>query len=182
MLELFKRGYGDFHIIGFSLGGVIAGIIGRCVKNLSHGRYEIQRITGIDAGRLPPFFTSIKELNPNDARFVDTIHGESSLFGSSSAVGHANFLINNGQKFPECNAGNFLLDAVCSHLTTPMLFAESVRNKNPRLFIAQKYSNYEDYKYNQCTQQASPVGLYVDESSRGNYFLDISLKPKNTNH
>jgi hypothetical protein len=180
-LRLFERGYSDFHVIGFSLGGVIAGIIGRCVKSLSHGRYEIQRITGLDPGRLPPFFTTIKELNSNDARFVDTIHGESSFFGSSTAVGHANFLLNNGQKFPECNAGSFLIDAVCSHLTTPVVFAESVKHRNPKLFVARKCSNYSNYKSNQCSNVISPVGLYVDETSRGNYFLDISLK-RNTNH
>lgn len=148
---------------------MIAGVIGRCVKKLSHGKYEIPRITGIDPGMIP--LNLITELNSNDATFVDTIHGESSFFGSPTALGHASFWINNGQKFPECKANNFLLDAVCSHLSTPMVFAATVRRNNPREFLAARCGNYFEYKQNLCTQK-TPLGLYADPSSRGKFYLD----------
>jgi Lipase len=176
LIKLYERGYGNFHVVGFSLGGVVAGIVGRSVKSLSRGRFEIPRITGIDPGQLPPF-SSLTELSSRDAKFVDTIHGESTFFGSSKALGHANFYLNNGQRFPECASKGFLLGAACSHIQTSMVFAESVRNRNPRKFLASKCDNYRNYKNNQCFRNAvSPVGVYADESARGNYYLDISLK------
>lgn len=155
-------------MVGFSLGAVVSGVIGRNVQSLSRGRFVIPRITGVDPGQLPPLVT-IEELSKSDAVFVDTIHGETAQFGSATALGHVNFWLNNGIRFPEC-----LEDATCSHIKTSLFFAATVRNKNPQLFIAKKCNNYAEYKNNNCSNITSPVGLYANESATGNYYLDIT--------
>jgi hypothetical protein len=167
LVEVFKKGYNKFHVVGFSLGAVVSGFIGRNVKSLSNGQYEVPRITGVDPGKLPPFST-IQELNQNDAKFVDTIHGETSDFGSATALGHANFWLNNGVKFPGCWL------SVCSHIKTSLFYADTVKYKNPQLYIAKKCNNYAEYKNNQCSGETSPVGLYANESGLGNYYLDTN--------
>jgi pancreatic lipase-related protein 2 len=106
---LFDRGYGDFHVIGFSLGGQISGAIGRYVIQKSKGRYKIPRITGLDPGMIPPGFQGIiKDLNAGDATFVDTIHGETKFFGSGTSLGDASFWVNGGILQPSCQAPLFI--------------------------------------------------------------------------
>lgn len=104
MIKIFDAGYDKFHLIGFSLGGQISGVIGRSVKYQTNDKYIIQRITGLDPGQLPPIsFLAIQELNAGDATFVDTIHGETKLFGSSKSLGNASFWVNGGIYQPSCN-------------------------------------------------------------------------------
>lgn len=108
LIRLFDAAYGDFHLIGFSLGAVISGLIGRMVIDKSNNKYIIPRITGLDPGQIPPFLPNIKNLNANDAIFVDTIHGESQFFGSPHSIGHASFWINGGLAQPNCKSSFFL--------------------------------------------------------------------------
>ena len=107
MIKLFQAGYSPekVHIIGFSLGGQIAGIIGRNVFSKSDSQYKIARITGLDPGQLPPLFGSIIQLlNENDAEFVDTIHTETESFGSRDTVGTVSFWVNGGRVQPMCRS------------------------------------------------------------------------------
>lgn len=109
MIKLFDAGYDKFHLIGFSLGGQISGEIGRSLKYQSNNKYIVQRITGLDPGQLPPIsFVAIKELNSGDAEFVDTIHGETKLFGSGKSLGDASFWVNGGIFQPACHSKIFL--------------------------------------------------------------------------
>lgn len=107
MIKLFQAGYNPekVHIIGFSLGGQIAGVIGRNVFRKSSYQYKIGRITGLDPGQLPPLFESVLQLlNENDAEFVDTIHTETESFGSRDTVGTVSFWVNGGQIQPMCRS------------------------------------------------------------------------------
>jgi hypothetical protein len=100
---MFNENYDNFHLIGFSLGGQIVGMIGRRVQSESNGKFIIPRITGLDPGQIPPFFgQSFQLLSPKDAAFVDVIHGETSLFGSAASNGHATFWVNGGNYQPAC--------------------------------------------------------------------------------
>lgn len=108
LIRLFDAAYGEFHLIGFSLGAVISGLIGRKVIDKSNKKYIIPRITGLDPGQIPPFLQNLKNLNADDATFVDTIHGESKYFGSPSSIGHASFWINGGITQPNCKSSFFL--------------------------------------------------------------------------
>ena len=106
LLKIFIAGYGEFHIIGFSLGAQLSGAIGRFVISRSRGKYVIPRITGLDPGQIPLIIqrTTLKELNQGDARFVDTVHGESNQFGSGTSLGNASFWVNGGISQPVCRS------------------------------------------------------------------------------
>jgi hypothetical protein len=105
LIKLFDAGYGKFHVVGFSLGAQIASRIGRYVISKSKQKYILPRITGLDPGQIPSFFnTAIPELNVGDATFVDVIHGESNLFGSTKSKGNVTFWINGGYIQPSCRA------------------------------------------------------------------------------
>lgn len=109
LIKLFEKGYGNFHVIGFSLGGQISGAVGKFVNEKSQGDFKIPRITGLDPGQLPPFFQgALQDLNAGDAVFVDTIHGETKFFGSKNSLGNASFWINGGIYQPSCHSHLFL--------------------------------------------------------------------------
>lgn len=103
LIKLFEVGYDNFHLVGFSLGAQISGEIGRAVIRKSKHKYIVPRITGLDPGQIPSFFLHlIPNLNAGDAKFVDTIHGETKLFGSAKSVGNASFWVNSGISQPDC--------------------------------------------------------------------------------
>ena len=99
---MFDAGYDKFHLVGFSLGAQISGIVGRCVISLSNQKYILPRITGLDPANIPPFFNIIQVLNAGDAIFVDTVHGETRIFGSKYSLGNASFWVNGGISQPTC--------------------------------------------------------------------------------
>lgn len=108
-MRIFDEGYDKFHLIGFSLGAQVSGAIGRYVIKRSLGENTIARITGLDPGQIPSIFAyALKELNAGDATFVDTIHGESKLFGSMTSLGNASFWVNGGYYQPMCKTPFFL--------------------------------------------------------------------------
>ena len=47
MIKFYEAGYGKFHLVGYSLGGQISGVIGRKLIEKSGGRFVIPRITGL---------------------------------------------------------------------------------------------------------------------------------------
>lgn len=108
-MKFYEAGYGNFHLVGFSLGGQISGLIGRKVIEKSRNRFIIPRITGLDPGQIPEIFsTSFALLNAGDAKFVDTIHGETVLFGSPFSTGNSSFWVNGGKYQPMCKSKIFL--------------------------------------------------------------------------
>ena len=108
-MKFYESGYDKFHLVGFSLGAQIAGLVGRKIIKNSDGKFKIPRITGLDPGKMAPFIgSSIANLNADDASFVDIIHGETKYFGTADAVGHANFWVNGGILQPMCNSQIFI--------------------------------------------------------------------------
>jgi pimeloyl-ACP methyl ester carboxylesterase len=91
----------DFHVIGHSLGGQVAGYAGERVVGLG-------RITGLDPAG--PFFDNTGpsvRLDPSDALFVDVIHtdGAHNLLlglGTLQPMGHVDFYPNGGYDQPKC--------------------------------------------------------------------------------
>ncbi|CRK93118.1 CLUMA_CG006613, isoform A [Clunio marinus] len=175
--KLFNNGYGNFHVIGFSLGAQISGAIGRSLIKISKGRHIIPRITGLDPGQIPPFFGGvIRNLNAGDALFVDIIHGESKFFGSPMSVGNVSFWINGGYSQPSCTSHNIIISSICSHLMTPQYWAASVQGKNYQMFPAYKCSNYYDFKFGRCDKTpVAYMGLYVDQNLNGKFYLDAKI-------
>jgi Lipase len=105
VVKMFEASYENFHLVGFSLGAQIVGLIGRKVIDKSRGKFVIPRVTGLDPGNTPERAkTSFAYLNAGDAAFVDTIHGDTLMFGTANSVGNSSFWVNGGQKQPMCKS------------------------------------------------------------------------------
>ena len=90
-----------FHIVGHSLGGHLAGFIGRSVIENSNKALIITRITALDPAG-PVFYPQnifIKPINANDAKFVDVIHADGNYFGTKYSTGTVDFWPNEGKNF-----------------------------------------------------------------------------------
>lgn len=76
LLEMLTEGLEitKFHIVGHSLGGQLAGIIGRTIIEKSQGAAKLKRISALDPA-FPPFYPGvfIGHLSKTDAEFVDVI-------------------------------------------------------------------------------------------------------------
>ncbi|XP_014284699.1 phospholipase A1 isoform X1 [Halyomorpha halys] len=108
------------HVIGFSMGAQVAGILGYHMPNLP-------RITGLDPA-LPLFSAATSRienrLDPTDARFVDVYHTNGGWQGRLAAVGHVDFYLNNGATQPGCHS-----NASCDHHRAVGVFAESINSE-----------------------------------------------------
>lgn len=107
LINLFKLGVDPraIHIVGFSLGAQIAGVIGRYVISKSKEKYTIGRITGLDPGQIMDAFVgAIEVLSDRDAEFVDVLHTESVAFGSPITTGTVSFWVNGGVLQPNCES------------------------------------------------------------------------------
>ncbi|XP_049820579.1 pancreatic lipase-related protein 3-like [Aethina tumida] len=167
----------SLHLIGLSLGAQMAGV---CGQNVRSGR--ISRITGLDpAGPLFTKWPKSLKLDPGDADFVDVIHTDAGIFGYPRQVGHVDFWPNQGiSPQPGCsipevhnrNPDTILEKFFCSHWRSYQFYAESV--VDDRAFWAVSCANWDDYAAGNCNSEerhATRMGLYIDYSSQGNYFL-----------
>lgn len=194
-MRIFEFGYGKFHLVGFSLGAQVVGLIGRKVIEKSHGRFKIPRITGLDPGKMPEMMKiPIVYLNEGDAIFVDTIHSENDYFGSAISSGNSSFLVNGGKSQPMCKSsldlGKFSIftifliffiqlsvKAVCSHLMAPIYWTESVK-ANGSIFTALKCDSYESFKIGDCNNfTINSMGIQTDLNLNGKFYVDTNLMP-----
>lgn len=164
------------HIVGYSLGGQIAGRVGRYVKAISNGARKIGRITGIDPCNLDIFtlFSIGSVLGVNDATFVDTIKAESVLTGSKDTLGHVNFYVNGGISQSMCDN-----DIHCSHSMGPKYWAESVKRSNQLSFAAKKCINWVTFLAGNCssTEPIGYMGASTATTLTGSYYLETNLAP-----
>ncbi|XP_011559508.3 phospholipase A1 1 [Plutella xylostella] len=111
-----------FHVIGFSLGGQVAGFVGYYLES-----GKLRRITGLDPA-LPLFATrdSNRKLDAGDARFVDVLHTNSLEKGKLEACGHVDFYANGGMTQPGCVDTDNQTKSGCDHARAPAYFAESI--------------------------------------------------------
>lgn len=97
------------HLVGFSVGSHIAGLIGRQIREKSISKFTIKRITALDPA-FPMFYPEMfyKPVNKEDAVFVDVIHSDAGLYGSPIATGTVDFWPNGGYvPQPGCPLRNF---------------------------------------------------------------------------
>lgn len=74
LFRLFDRGLHieKLHVVSYSLGSHLAGMVGRNVQRMSHGKRKLKRITCLDAS-FPGFYPPLKlyeSINKDDAEFV----------------------------------------------------------------------------------------------------------------
>ncbi|CAL8129390.1 unnamed protein product [Orchesella dallaii] len=168
-LGLIKE-WNDVHLIGFSLGGHVAGVAGYTVLNKTNSK--VGRITGLDPagpsfdynGELPPDRTKV--LDKEDAEFVDIIHCNMGAlvdmgkrvggrFGSTVQAGHADFYPNGGSRQPGCS---FLAEKKgCSHTACNEYFRDSISRPMP----ACPCKSWEDFqgKLCECTEETGGVNM-----------------------
>lgn len=94
----------NFHIVGHSLGGQMAGLIGRSVDKKSKGESKIARISALDPA-FPTFYPSMgtPPVNKRDANFVDIIHTDAWFYGAPVSTGTVDFWPNGGRTLqPGC--------------------------------------------------------------------------------
>lgn len=77
-----------FHIIGHSLGGQLAGMIGRCAFRKSEGETKLSRISVFDP---PAVFPLGARVNQNDAEFVEIIMTDAWFYSAPKSTGTVNF-------------------------------------------------------------------------------------------
>ncbi|CAG9790510.1 unnamed protein product [Diatraea saccharalis] len=102
-----------YHVIGHSLGGHQAGMIGRYVNG------KIAYITALEAA-LPGFVNNADRFRPDDGAYTEVIHTNSGVFGFSTTLGHVDFYPNGGSNMPGCNSSE------CDHARSYFYMAESL--------------------------------------------------------
>lgn len=98
-----------FHIVGHSLGGQMAGMIGRFVHRKSTGESKLVRITALDPA-FPMYYPSFatNPVNKKDAEFVDIIHTDAWFYGAPKSTGTVDFWPNGGHTLkPGCPRRNY---------------------------------------------------------------------------
>lgn len=132
LINAFSKGLNrwSFHIVGHSLGGQLAGIIGRSIIQLSANKIKLQRfdwedfrdefslfhignchrISALDPA-FPGFYPPLNLTSPIDvnvANLVDVIHTDAQNYGAPVNTGCVDFIVNDGIRFqPGCPVGNF---------------------------------------------------------------------------
>jgi len=163
---LVKHGYTTLdkvHVLGHSLGAHCAGFTG---KFLTIGK--LPRITGFDPAR-PQFDDKgpRDRLDFSDANFVDVIHTATTqwrLLGALSGgllpfpvglrtpVGHKDFYPNKGTHQPGCYLQLRKLPVLCSHSRSYAYYADSIRYRRNKGFIADKCKSLQDLETGVCSQ------------------------------
>ncbi|XP_046388163.1 uncharacterized protein LOC124157471 [Ischnura elegans] len=161
------------HVIGYSVGAHIAGLIANYV-----GEKRIGRITGLDPTII--FYMGSnrsRDLDPTDALFVDVIHTGAGVLGQWGPNGHVDFYVNGGTSQPGCTGGIYETLA-CDHQKVTPYFIESITSE--RGFWATPCSNLLLYLVGWCTttdrSKLIKMGEDVPPSARGIYYLETNAR------
>ncbi|KAL0880902.1 hypothetical protein ABMA27_002074 [Loxostege sticticalis] len=162
-----------FHIIGFSLGGQIAGFI---ANYLTSGR--LHRITALDPA-LPMFATNDnrKKVDASDGLFVDVLHTNALEKGKLETSGHIDFYANGGMTQPGCRATAEQTKSSCDHARAPQYYAESINTQNG--CYATRCQSWISYMIGWCElvhAEEMLFGEHVPYNSSGIYFFRTNSK------
>jgi hypothetical protein len=158
------------HLLGHSLGAHCCGFAG---KYLTIGK--LPRITAFDPAR-PDFDNKgpSERLHLTDAEFVDVIHTATkqwSLLGTLTGgllpfpvgmrepVGHRDFYPNRGTHQPGCYLQLKKLPVLCSHSRSYAYYADSIRYRNDRIFLAVPCKGLKQLEDGDCLES------YVERSN-----------------
>lgn len=160
------------HLIGFSLGGQVAGQTANYLKR------KLKRITGLDPAK--PLFIlagNTRRLDPGDAEFVDVIHTDVLGRGMMSPMGHVDFYPNFGPRQPGCVEENPSDPGSCNHERAPRFYAESINSTKG--FWGRQCSSWLVYLLGLCPTAGfqAKMGYHVSEEVRGSFFLNTASSP-----
>ncbi|XP_067621841.1 lipase member H-A isoform X2 [Eurosta solidaginis] len=185
LLAMFELGLdiNSFHIVGHSLGGQMAGIIGREVYKRSGKKRKISRISALDPA-FPMFYgTFSNRLSKFDADFVDVIHTDAWIYGAPVSTGTADFWPNGGTTLqPGCPKRNYkpLTDNdLCSHRRSWWFWAESVKKEFSERFFAIKAKSWTDFKNERFLDgnTSAIMGQDCPTNISGDYYLQTNGIP-----
>ncbi|KAH8409486.1 hypothetical protein KR222_006865, partial [Zaprionus bogoriensis] len=159
----------QLHIIGFSLGGQVAGQTANYVKR------KLRRITGLDPAK--PLFilgSDARRLDAGDADFVDVIHTDTLGRGMLRPMGHVDFYPNFGPLQPGCMEENPGDPGSCNHERASRFYARSIDSKKG--FWGRQCSGWLIYLFGLCSTRAPQalMGYDVSPELRGAFFLKTS--------
>ncbi|XP_071455106.1 pancreatic triacylglycerol lipase-like [Hetaerina americana] len=161
------------HVIGYSVGAHIAGLLANYV-----GARKIGRITGLDPTII--FYMGnnrSRDLDPTDALFVDVIHTGAGVLGQWGPNGHVDFYVNGGTSQPGCTGGIYETLA-CDHQKVTPYFIESITSEKG--FWATPCTNLLLYLIGWCTttdeSKLIKMGEDVPISARGIYYLETNAR------
>lgn len=149
--ELKLRNLDQIHFIGHSLGAHMGGYAGYYLQR--DFELKLGRITGMDPAG--PYFAGTEQLvrlDFTDAKYVDIIHSDASLFvergfGIKQSIGHVDFYPNGGDNQPKCSNS---VNVGCDHVHAVELFTESINIKCPYMSIT--CDSYESFKKGNCNR------------------------------
>ncbi|XP_034669537.1 inactive pancreatic lipase-related protein 1 [Drosophila subobscura] len=181
LLEMFDHGLDieKFHIVGHSMGGQLAGNIGREIFKRTKGVRKIKRISALDPA-FPLYYPLGAHLTANDAEFVDVIHTDAWLYGAPTSTGTADFWPNGGNSLqPGCPKRNYKMlsdNDLSSHRRSWWFWAESVSDRFPIRFDAVPCRSWSDFKQNKTTETCPPVvmGHHCPTTIQGNFYLQTN--------
>ncbi|XP_070509152.1 inactive pancreatic lipase-related protein 1-like [Chironomus tepperi] len=159
------------HVIGFSLGAQVAGMI---ANYMPKGR-KLRRITGLDPAK--PLFINVGRygrIDRSDADFVDVIHTDVFERGLLVPLGDVDYYVNGGFNQPGCFDQSEQTRGSCNHDRAPIYYAESINSQEG--FWGFKCSHWYLYVLGVCRkyedETLSLMGEYANQTSRGLYFLN----------
>ncbi|XP_039285454.1 phospholipase A1 1 [Nilaparvata lugens] len=168
------------HLMGYSIGAHIAGLTANFVVNGKLGR-----ITGLDPTII--FYmgnNATRDLDPNDAHFVDVIHTGAGVLGQWGPNGHADFYVNGGTSQPGCLSTSIIRTLSCDHTKVTPYFIESINSKKG--FWAVSCANRVLYNLGLCTGPDAKYYLMGEDASpklRGIFYLSTNAnKPYAQGH
>lgn len=156
-------------ITGFSMGGQIAGEIGR---NLS---FTLPELIALDPAGPLYNNTLLPSVSASDAACVKCIHTDGGHYGTEVVCGHQDYYPNNGVRYaPGCPI-NSLSDPMqaCSHIRAQYFGGESSRY--PNSFPSIECNSWEEFKAGNCnSNNIIPMGLGAPCSATGKFYLQTN--------
>ncbi|XP_030027643.1 phospholipase A1 member A isoform X2 [Manduca sexta] len=152
------------HLIGFSLGAHVVGIVGKMVRNKLDTR--IGRITALDPAK--PCFSKTKyRIDVNDAVFTQVVHSSPGVLGVEEPVGHVDVYLNGIRPQPECM--NVTVTLECDHSQAWRAYTKSVLNKTA--LVGRECSDWGPLVDDKCDGREAVVGYGVSSTLRGIYVV-----------
>lgn len=165
--ESFDMDLQKLHIVGFSLGGQLAGLVAQNVYQ-SLGE-KVKRITALDPAGYPfTVTTPINErLTADDADYVEVIHTNAGGSGFLSPCGHVDYYPNGGRLQPGCSDN----DNNCSHKRAYEIIPEMWLPLNNQELLLLKCGNMENLDLQSCRWLNEKMGNLDKETTTGLYYV-----------
>lgn len=162
----------QLHLVGYSLGGQIAGLTGQLISKKF--QQKIQYITALDPIGLifTPDMDADKRLSADDAEYVEVVHTNTGGRGFSDVCGDVDYYPNGGDKQPGCDSE----DDECSHRRAYELIPDMWKPEPGYELILTKCASLEEMDDGSCRWLNKKMGDLHNLPSPGIYYLQTNAK------